>query len=361
MTFLDFLPLYIDCGISFASDWYYYNAGISMDKDVMLDPRSRLENKIKEVRFVEQKYPEIFMREGKERPLSQITPSLGWGVVTIAHALGADIKFDPKMDPTAVPTIDLSKIDPLKDLKLPDMEEALLPVLNDIDVYKEMGFSRNQIGMPDMQGPLNIALETFGDGKVLSLISNKKKESVVRKILEYTKDAFIQANKIIRRELNRPKKLNWTVSGCTYYYISPRAWKKFIIPVLHECVENLGPISLHHCGVANKDQIDAYSEIKWQRVEFGFGTDISYVRKTIVNEKLGPMLISCRVSPYRMLNQPARQIKEDVEWLIEKGKGGPQTIAVVGCPYKTPDENIYTLWDTVQAYNKMKEEEDEEF
>jgi len=30
---------------------------------------------------------------------------------------------------------------------------------------------------------------------------------------------------------------------------------------------------------------------------------------------------------------------------------------VVGCPYGTPDENVYALWNAVNDFNKRKEEE----
>jgi uroporphyrinogen-III decarboxylase len=61
-----------------------------------------------------------------------------------------------------------------------------------------------------------------------------------------------------------------------------------------------------------------------------------------------------------MLNQPAEQITKDVNWIIENAKGGPVSINVVGVPKDTPNENIYAMRDAVEAYNKKKEEEDED-
>ncbi|MHA1683295.1 MAG: uroporphyrinogen decarboxylase family protein [Promethearchaeota archaeon] len=360
MNFVDYMPLYINCGISFSSDWYFHNVGLSMDEEHMKDTRKRLDYKIKARRHVENRYPEIFMPGGTPMKESSITPELGWGVVTLAHALGAKVRFDPKMDPTAIPSVDITKINIVDGIRLPNMEDALQPVFEEIDEYVEMGFQKKRIGMPNLQGPLNIAFETFGDNQVLSLLSRKKKAADAKHILEITSDAFIQSHKILRRELGRSKKSQWTAAGCTYVYLAPRTFRDFVKPVLEKCVDELGPVALHHCGTANDDQIDAYSEITWNAYEFGFGTDLARAREKIVNEKLGPLQMSCRVSPYRMLNQSHAQIKKDVEWIIEKGKGGPQSISVVGCPNGTPNENIYAMWNAIQDHNRRKAEEDED-
>ncbi|MBD3187081.1 hypothetical protein GF325_09655 [Candidatus Bathyarchaeota archaeon] len=360
MAILDFMPLFIQAGVSFSSDWYYHEAGLSMDENTMTDPAKRLEYKVNAIRYDERRFPKIFMPSGSPRAESTISPGLGWGVTTLASCLGARIRFNPKMDPTAIPQVDIHDINVFEDIAVPEMHDALAPVFRDVDAYVDMGFRKGQIGLPNLQGPLNIAFESYGDNQIMSFLGRKNKEDHVKHILGVTSETFMQAHEILRKELGRPAQARWTVAGCTYYYLSPRTWKKYIIPVLHECIDRLGPVSLHHCGVANAAQLQAYSEITWQGLEFGFGTDICMARRTITNEKLGPLNISCRMSPYRMLNQNAAQIKADVEWLIEKGVGGPQRIAVVGCPHGTPDKNIYAMWDTIEAHNRRKAEEEGE-
>ncbi len=357
MEYLDLLPIHITCGISFSSDWYYHNAGISMAEDILRNPSKKHDAEIKRVRYQEQRYPDIFMPSGIPRDESSIKPGLGYGVTTLAAAMGARVRFDPHLDPTPVPTVDISTIDIMREIKKPDIRDALRPVFDEIDAYVAMGYKREDLGFPNTQGPLNIALETFGDRQMLSLISRASREEHARHILDVTSDVFIEATHMLHEELRRPKRGRWTVAGCTYVYLSPKQWTKFVPPVVHKCVDALGPVGLHHCGKADNEQVNAYGKVEWQGLEFGFGTDIAHVRKAIVNKKLGVLEISCRVSPYRMLNQGAAQVTKDVEWLIEKGKGGPQRIAVVGCPYGTPDENVYALWKAVQDFNKRKEEE----
>ncbi|MFX0099795.1 MAG: uroporphyrinogen decarboxylase family protein [Candidatus Hodarchaeota archaeon] len=360
MSLLDFIPLYIPHGISFSSDWYYYNAGTDMSEETMKDPAKRLENAIKNMRYREERYPEIFMPDGKPRSEQSCNPGLGHGVTTVASMLGANVKYVPHLDPQSVPSVDVFKIDPVKDFKVPDIQDAMEPIFKEIDMILDMGFSKSQIGFPNLQGPLNIAFETLGDNQMMKLLVNKKKEEQVKHILEVTSDTFLEAHKALRKELKRSSRGGWTTAGCTYVYLSPRTFRKFVVPIIEKCAKELGPVGLHHCGVANHDQLDAYSEVDFTGVEFGFGTDIHHARVNFLNNERGLINISCRMSPYRMLNQSAEQIKKDIEWLIEVGKGGPQSINVVGCPHGTPDENVFAYWNTIEEYNHRKEEEEEE-
>jgi uroporphyrinogen-III decarboxylase len=121
--------------------------------------------------------------------------------------------------------------------------------------------------------------------------------------------------------------------------------------------EVLGTIGLHHCGEAPAEKVEAYAQYPWTSVELGFGSNLRRARELIIHPKLGPVPFSCRISPYRMLNQPADQIRRDVEWICDQAKGDPVSINVVGIPLGTPDENLWAMFNAVQEYNKQKEME----
>jgi hypothetical protein len=358
--YVDFLPLNVQCNIGFSSDWFYYHAGTTCDEATMRDPLARLQSSITQQRCLESTYPEIFMRNGTQKPESYFYPGLGAGVTTLAQALGARVRFEPHMDPTAIPSIDIASINVFEDIKVPDVREALGFILAEIDTIVDAGYSKQDIGMPNLQGTLNIAIEAFGDTKILAMIASKKKEDAVRHVFGVVSEVFIEAHRMLRRELGRAERGGWTEGGCTFYYISSAQWTRFVLPLLQHEAEELGPVDLHHCGNATEDQLEAYGAVPFTGVEFGFGTDIAIVREKIRNPKIGPIPISCRISPYRMLNQPSSQIRADVEWLLEKGKGGPMSITVVGCPNGTPDENLHELWNSVTDFNERKEAEEGE-
>ncbi len=62
-----------------------------------------------------------------------------------------------------------------------------------------------------------------------------------------------------------------TVSGCTYYYLSPSKWIKFILPLIQKLEVFGKSVGLHHCGEANTDKIEAYAQYPWSHAELGFG------------------------------------------------------------------------------------------
>jgi uroporphyrinogen-III decarboxylase len=263
------------------------------------------------------------------------------------------------MDPIALPIYEtLLNNDPFN-LRVPDLDTEMRFLFEEIDLLLDAGFKKTQIGLPDMQGPLNIAMRLIGDKKMISLIARPNKEKEVRHILNVTKDTYIQSIKALRRALGKPENGHISVSGCTHYYIAPKHWLIYIKPIMHELETHFGDLRLHHCGEANHERLDAYNQVQFREVEFGFGTDIKYAREKYIHPKLGPIHISCRISPYRMLNQTSEIIKQDVEYLLSAGRGGPMNISVVGAPYNTPDENIYALWNTVQKYNIEKAENEE--
>ena len=243
------------------------------------------------------------------------------------------------------------------DLKVPNLQDSMQWLLEEVDTLVEQGHEKKTIGLPDLQGPLNVAMKLVGDNQMLSLIARRSKAEVVEHILEVAADAYIEIYQTLRKATGRDPISNFSVSGCTYYYISPKQWTKFILPVVKKCEALGNGIRLHHCGEADSGRIDAYSKYPWNAVEFGFGSDLALARKVFDHPKLGALEMSCRMSPYRMLNQSADQITSDIEGIISQVKGGPASINCVGVPYGTPEENLWALWNAVDAYNKAKEAE----
>lgn len=351
---LEFLPLHIHAGFSFASDFFYHHIGTKYDEATMTDPLRRIEMEAKQQKFLPTKYPRVFNPKGDYRPRA----SLGIGVATIPKIFGCKIKYADHMNPVALPLLKVED-NPLN-LKEPQLEDAMQWLYCEVDQFVEAGYKKNEIGLPDLQGELNIAVKLLGDDRMLGLIARKNKEDVVRHILDVTSDAYIHITQALRKVTNRPLISNFSIAGCTYFYLSPQQWTKFILPVIKK-QEILGKhIRIHHCGLANSEKIEAFAQYPWSEAEFGFGSDLKRARELFIHKETGPVSFSCRVSPYRMLNQSATQITEDVNWIIQQAKGGPMSINVVGIPYGTPDANIHAMLNAVENFNIQKEREMEE-
>ncbi|MHA1682999.1 MAG: uroporphyrinogen decarboxylase family protein [Promethearchaeota archaeon] len=353
MALLDFLPFYISCRMSFATAYYHAHAGTCYDQEHMLDPVKRHEQEVKAWEYRVNKYPEFFEHEKNSKP----RPYLGVGVPTNPKIFGCTVHYRPHMDAHALTYLGEGE-NPMS-LKVPDIQANMQWLYEEIDALVDRGWKKEEIRLPDLQGPLNTSMKLVGDNRMLKLIAQRKKEEVVRHILDVASDLYTEVYTSLRKATGRPEKSPWTASGCTYYYLSPFHFKKFIIPVIEKCKESMGNIvALHHCGVAPTKKIEAYAEFPWREVTLGFGSDYELARKLFIHPNLGPIVINCRISPFRMLNQTAQQIKEDVARITSGIKGGPGNIHLVGCPNNTPEENLWALWNAVKAYNDKKAEEE---
>ncbi|MHA1395767.1 MAG: uroporphyrinogen decarboxylase family protein [Promethearchaeota archaeon] len=344
--------------MSFSSNYFHRTIGSKYTKEVVENPIKRFEMEKEQGLYIRKKYPTFFNIEDLENLEQNYRhhPSLGIGVATIPKIWGCEIYYREHLNPMAFPLINDNE-NPLK-LREPNYDDGMRWLYEEYDAFKSLGFKGAQIGLPDLQGPLNLAVKVIGDNRMLRLIAQRSKENIVRHILEITSNVYIEVTKRLRKLTARPLKSRWSVSGCTYYYISPKQWLKYIVPIIEKCRSELGKdVRLHHCGEANSEKIKTYSVIDWVALELGFGSDLKLAREIFDNPKLGPIQISCRVSPYRMLNQPSEQIYKDVKWIISQAKGGPMSVNCVGIPYGPPEENLWAMWNAVQDYNKMKEKE----
>jgi len=351
---LDFLPLHVTAGLSFASDFYYHHCGTKFNQETMENPIARIEMDKIQQEFLRRKYPQYF------KSLAPIKPhiNIGIGVATIPKIFGCKIRYMDHMNPVALPLFELK--DDLMQLREPNYEDQMRWLLEEIDILAAHGYQKSEIGLPDLQGELNIATKLVGDDRMLGLMANKNKEPLVRHILEITTNAYIKCVQTLRKATNKPAVSTFSIAGCTYFYLSPSLWTKYILPQIKK-LEILGKnINLHHCGEASAAKIDAFAQYPWSQVELGFGSDLKHAREKFIHPQLGPVHFSCRISPYRMLNQPTSQITQDVEWILQNVKGGSASINVVGCPNGTPDVNLEAYFGAINAYNSQKEAEMDE-
>ena len=115
MSVLDFLPLHINAGFSFASDWLHDHCGSRFDEDLMRDPLARHAQEDKETNCIRKMYPEFF-DGGKE---VHYNPSIGIGVATMPLIFGAPVRYETLMYPIGLPL--LQPTDNPMDLQEPNL------------------------------------------------------------------------------------------------------------------------------------------------------------------------------------------------------------------------------------------------
>ncbi|GAA0181985.1 hypothetical protein SH2C18_44390 [Clostridium sediminicola] len=186
-------------------------------------------------------------------------PWYGTGVVP--SALGSEIVFQSKMDPSVHGTV-LKEARDIKKLCLPDpYKNGLMPrVLKCIDYMKAN--SDLPISFTDPQGPLNIALCLCGVENLFIWMYEEPR--YVHEIMEFCTEVFIQWVKVQKKHAGQQYNNGAFPHGivlpegfggiwisdddCTV--ISPELYKKFVVPYNSKIFKAFGGGTLHFCGTA---------------------------------------------------------------------------------------------------------------
>ena len=186
-------------------------------------------------------------------------PWYGTGVVP--SALGCNIKFQSKMDPSVEGTV-IKEPKDIRKLSMPNpYKDGLMPrVLKCIDYMREN--SDLPISFTDPQGPLNIALCLCGVENLFVWMYEYPK--YVHEIMEFCTEVFIEWIKVQKKHSGQ--KINsgafphgialpedfggvWlSDDDCTI--LSPKLYKEFVVPYNSKVFKAFGGGTLHFCGTA---------------------------------------------------------------------------------------------------------------
>lgn len=191
-----------------------------------------------------------------------------YGTGVIPSALGCDIVFQPKMDPSVKGTV-IKEPQDIRKLSLPDpYKDGLMPrVLQCIDYMKQN--SDLPVSFTDPQGPLNIALCLCGVENLF--IWMFEYPEYVHEIMKFCTEAFIQWIKVQKKHAGQPLNSGAFPHGiilpegfggvwlsdddCTI--MSSELYKKFVVPYNSMVFKAFGGGTLHFCGTA-EHQLDNF-------------------------------------------------------------------------------------------------------
>jgi len=189
-----------------------------------------------------------------------------YGTGVIPSALGANILFQPKMDP-AVDGKVVSTPEQVRKLALPDPErDGLMPrVLEAIRYFRE--HSDLPISFTDPQGPFTTALTLAGPETLFMWLYEEPRAA--HELLEFCTEAFIRWIKAQKRAIGEER------GRCCFPHgiilpeqfgkvwlcdddcgaISPAQYREFVVPCNARVFREFGGGTLHFCGSA-EHQID---------------------------------------------------------------------------------------------------------
>nr|MDO8117293.1 uroporphyrinogen decarboxylase family protein [Candidatus Sigynarchaeota archaeon] len=272
---------------------------------------------------------------------------------------GAPVVYRPNQDPWSETVIEPGDDPVARILALDEtaIEERFHPLAVIKDRVHER-YSQNEvtIGPPDLQGPMNLLFRLCGERIYGYML---KKKDIAHRLFDNITRTFINSHLYFRELLHGTRgKSMFSVAECCSYLESPGLIDEFNRKYDNQCAAELGPMNLHSCGESTRN-LDVFSKFDIVSAEFGFGTDLAKARRLLVTPGIGPVPLSCRLEPKRLLSLSKEQVTADVEFIIHRVRGGPASICSVGVDLGTPRKNLLAAMARVEQYNKEKEEEEQ--
>jgi hypothetical protein len=291
-------------------------------------------------------------RFGIGYPRAEARPIIGSqhvaGGFVMPALFGCEIRFAPHEAPWPVPR-NLSQTEVLA-LRAPDWR-FIWPMdrlLTDMDnLERQFGYV---CGDFDLDGVLNTALQIRGQDLYLDLfdapyvarhlfaVITETQIEVARYVRSRTGTCGVSCNRSI---LNVDPAL-FVHANCSVQMISPKVFDEFLLPCERRLAGELSPYGVHHCGNNLHRFARSYSQLPLRFVDVGWGSDAGICRR-----EMPDAFLNLRLSPVRMLQETAAEIREDAQRLLS---AAPENsgLCCINMDYGTPDDNVRAMLDVVR-------------
>ncbi len=345
-----FLPL----EFVFNPNWWNHEAGIGFDRNFYLDPVTREANDVIMRRVLFEKFGSYGFGEPNPEPRPVIGSEFVAGGFVIPALLGAEIRFSSAEAPQPLPQKWLpEQIDAfsLSDIRNRWPLNELIAGWN--DQKKRYGYLQGDL---NTDGLLNAAYHFYGPDLFSDLIENPDRPvrfmREIGKLIIDTALIIQQQSTSVSIGVNRMaahlSPSPFIHSNCSVQMISPRTYQKYLLPLEQEMALRIQPYGVHHCGVKTETYAKYYAQIPLSYCEIGWESNPALCR-----QELPGVFLNLRLSPIRMLNCSAAEIKADVEFLLDSAKDLSQVgICCINIDHGTPEENLITVCETVVKYRK---------
>jgi hypothetical protein len=130
-------------------------------------------------------------------------------------------------------------------------------------------------------------------------------------------------------------------ANCSVQMISPTLFQERLLPYELLLARRLPPYGIHHCGNNAHLFAPLYAQTDLRFLDVGWGSDVSRVRAALPRT-----FLNLRLSPMRMLNEPADLIRADVSRLLAAA-GNPANVGIccINMDYGTPDEHVRAVFE----------------
>lgn len=324
--------------------WWHRHYGVSFEQPFYLDLETRIHND----RLMRQALYDRFGL-GEKAPDPDPRPVIGSlyvaGGFVLPALFGVQIQFKPDEAPWPV-CANLTRAE-IMALQPPDLASTwpMNGLQRDLAVLEErFGFA---LGDFDTDGIFNTALHLRGQQLFIDLVEDpglvdhlfgvlvRTYIDVVRWLRRATGSSAIATNRSI---LHAGPSI-YLHSNCSVSMISPKVYRRRLLPYEKMLADALGPYGIHHCGDNLEKFAPAYAEIPLAFVDVGWGSDVAACCQAFPGA-----FVNLRLSPVQMRADPPEAIRATIERLLDEAAGHPRLgLCCINMDPDTPDSNIETL------------------
>jgi uroporphyrinogen-III decarboxylase len=334
--------------VIFNPNWWYQNYAILFDESFYFDRAARIENDVKMRRA-------LYERFGLGAPNPQPRPIVGSehvaGGFVMPALFGCKIRFEVNAAPNPIAR-DLGTDETLA-LTAPDVASTW-PMNR---LIAEMDSLQSEYGCVcgdfNLDGVLNTALHIRGQQlftdfyeapalvhHVLSVVTETQ-IAVATYMRTRTGTLSLSTN---RSTVNVDPSI-YLHANCSVQMVSPQIYEEFLFPYEKRLQEELAPYGIHHCGDNLHLYAPYYARLRVVFCDVGWGSDVARCRRELPNA-----FLNLRLSPVRMLQCTAAEIRRDAEQLLA-AEGDTRNVGLccINMDHGTPDENVRAMLDVAST------------
>ena len=341
--------LRIPVEVVFAPNWWFQNYGISFDEGFYLDRDQRIENDVRMRRALHERFG-IGASDDAPRPVVGSEHVAGGFVVPAL--LGVEIRFSPNQAPWPVAR-ELSR-DAILALEVPDVESAwpMSRLIEDMDwLERQFGCV---LGDFNTDGVLNTALQLRGpqffldlreDPELVAHLCTVVTETQTR-VAQYVRRRTGTCSVAVNRSIVHVDRAMYLHADCSTQMVSPAMFGASLLEYERRLAERLRPFGIHHCGDNLHLFAKLYAETGAVFYDVGWGSDVARCAAALPDA-----FLNLRLSPVRMLQCRAGEIRRDIEGLLAAvGRTANVGLCCMNMDYGTPDENALALLAAGETY-----------
>jgi hypothetical protein len=331
----------------FNPNWWFRNYGISFDRPFYFDPRARIDNDVRMRRALHERFG-LGERDPQPRPIAGSRHVAGG--FAIPALLGVEIRFADSQAPWNLPAnLDRAQI---LALRVPELETTwpMSEWIAQMDALeKEFGYV---VGDFNTGGVINTALELRGQQLFLDMLEDTELTAHVfrvaaetaARVAAYVKGRTGTCSVAVNRSIVNVDAGTFLDSNCSIQMISPRLYQATLLEWEQWLARKFQPFGIHHCGNNLHRYAELYAATGASFYDVGWGSDV-----VKCSELLPDAFLNLRLSPVRMLQCPAGEIRRDVESLLRAaGRTAKVGLCAINLDYGTPDENVLAVLDAAK-------------